>query len=108
MITIPIFTFGDMIMAGLIIFAIDIISPPWPSSELIILLPLRFYCNVSFLIGEIISQSLAVIIIVYAYLQYNSIITEMLKIGFSFVFTFWGFVLTVIGLVGLYIAIRYF
>ena len=57
------------IFAIVILLAIDWITPPYPSSEIILMAPLRFFFGIPLLISNIISIVIAFIILIVASTQ---------------------------------------
>lgn len=79
----------------LFIWAVDIITPPYPSSELPLLL-LGKKLGLKLWMSEVISQMLAIFVIIFTYVVFDGSIKSMIISGFNFVSTPLGVLVTVV------------
>ena len=63
----------DWIMLFLVLWALDILSPPWPTSEILIVIPLKLL-GIPLLYAEAISLGIGITIMAVATMMYGSMI----------------------------------
>ena len=93
---IPIMGPWDFVFLILIIWAIDTLSPPWPTTELALTIPLRTFLHIPLLIGELISFLVAGVILYFGWATYGTFIMPLVNQAFAFVLTPLGIGLTII------------
>ncbi len=88
-----------------VIWALDVLTPPWPTSEILIVAPLKA-AGIPIIVGEIISIVLALFIVGAAFFFYPPIIGMIFAGVEMFIFSPLGIIVTV-ALAGFYLIAIY-
>lgn len=71
-----------------ILWAIDVLTPPYPTSEIVLLLPLVYVFGLPFYFAEGIAVAVAILILVLTYGTSQAIVSALVQ-GFSISLTSW-------------------
>lgn len=76
MLQLPATTPQDWILLGLTLIALDILLPPWPTLELIFIIPFKLFkiTRKPVVYGEVVAQSFAATILFAAFLRWGPIL----------------------------------